>query len=178
MLLVNKHSWSQWKIKVTDRVGGVRNNYFYLGLLLMVAFILQESFAWRWPWLASLQGDDFYKQLSGFALIAYLAHQWHCSVLRNEGLMHKACKIISRHKWIGSLAPLFFYAHSQQLGFAYIQGLSLVFFAVFLTGLLNSEIVQIHKPWFRPVWITLHVGLSTALLLLLSYHVYMSYAYQ
>jgi len=166
--------------KAQDRAApkAFAKGYFYLGLALLAAFGLQAGNDWRWTWLAELQADNFYKQLSGFALITYLAHQWHCPVLRNRGLMRKACSIFNRHKLIGSLAPVFFYAHSQVLGYAYLQILSLVYFAIFLTGLFNFETTRISKPWFQSLWITVHVGLSTGLLFLLGYHIFTSYAYQ
>jgi hypothetical protein len=152
--------------------------YFCLGLLLLSAFALQELGAVSWPWLAKLQADNVYKQLPGFTIVGYLVHQWHCSLLRNQGLMQKAAKLLNQHKLLGALAPAFFYAHAQHIGYAYLQALSLVYFAIFLTGLCNVEITGIRKPWFRKIWITVHVGLATGLLFLLGYHVFISYAYQ
>ncbi len=152
--------------------------YFCLGLLLLTAFALQEFGAVNWPWLAKLQSDDVYKQLSGFALVGYLVHQWRCSVLRNQGLIQKAAKLLNQHKLLGALAPAFFYVHAQHIGYAYLQVLSLVYFAIFLTGLCNVEITRIRKHWFRKIWITAHVGLATILVFLLGYHIYISYAYQ
>lgn len=152
--------------------------YFYLGMALLAAFTVQAAGQLHWPWLAALQGEDVYRQLSGFALLAFIAHQWHCSVLRSRGLMRKAGGMIKRHKLLGALAPLLFYLHSQQIGYAYLQMLSLAYFAIVLTGLLNFEVVRIRPPWFQPCWITLHVGLSTTLLLLMGYHVFIAYAYR
>lgn len=152
--------------------------YFCLGLLLITAFALQESLNLSWHWLAELQADDVYKQLSGYTLVGFLLHQWHCSLLRNQGLMQKAAKLLDRHKLLGALAPAFFYAHAQHIGYAYLQALSLVYFTIFLTGLCNVEITGIRKQWFRKIWITVHVGLATGLVFLLGYHIYISYAYQ
>jgi hypothetical protein len=156
----------------------IGKGYFWLGLVLLALFLIQERGRLRWPWLAQLQGNDVYKQLSGFALLAFIAHQWHFSVLRARGLMRKAGGMIKRHKLLGAMAPVFFYAHSQQMGYAYQEVLSVVFFAIFVTGLLNFEITRVHKSWFQAIWITTHVGLSMALLFLLGYHVFISYAYQ
>lgn len=155
-----------------------RPGYFYLGLVLVVIASTAFTFNLRLTWLGSLQADDLYKQLSGFALAAYLAHQWHCPVLRNRGLMRKACSILSRHKLIGSFAPLVFFAHSQTLGFGYLQIFSLGYFAVFVTGLFNVETTGIRKPWFQSLWVFMHVSLSTGLLFLLGYHLFISYAYK
>lgn len=152
--------------------------YFCLGLLLLTAFAIQEFGSLSWPWLAKLQADDVYKQLSGFALVGFLVLQWRCSLLRNRGLVQKAAKLLSRHKLLGALAPLFFYAHAQHIGYAYLEALSLIYFAIFITGLCNFEITHIRTHWFRNVWITLHVGLATSLVFLLGYHIFISYAYQ
>lgn len=152
--------------------------YFCLGLLLLTAFALQEFGDLSWPWLAKLQADDIYKQLSGFALVGYLVHQWRCSMLRNKGLIQKAARLLHQHKLLGALAPVFFYVHAQHIGYAYLQVLSLVYFAIFITGLCNVEITHIHKHWFHNIWITVHVGLATALVFLLGYHIFISYAYQ
>ncbi len=92
--------------------------------------------------------------------------------------MQKAAKLLNQHKLLGALAPVFFYAHAQHIGYAYLQALSLVYFAIFLTGLCNVEITRIRKHWFRKIWITVHVGLATGLVFLLGYHIYISYAYQ
>ena len=152
--------------------------YFGLGLLLLTAFVILEFGSMSWPWLAELQADDVYQQLSGFALVGYLVHQWRCSLLRNQGFMQKAAKLLNQHKLLGALAPVFFYAHAQHIGYAYLQALSLVYFAIFFTGLCNVEITRIRKHWFQKSWITVHVGLATILVFLLGYHIYISYAYQ
>jgi hypothetical protein len=152
--------------------------YFCLGVLSLAAFALQDFGNWSWLWLAELQADDVYKQLSGLTLVGYLIHQWRCSLLRNRGLMQKAAKLLNQHKLLGALAPVFFYAHAQHLGYAYLQALSLVYFAIFLSGLCNVEITRIRKDWFRKIWITVHVGLATGLMFLLGYHIFISYAYQ
>lgn len=187
MLLLNKITMPSWHIKPIPSVQGIParkpakstppKSYFWLGLLLLAAFALQEFGHWHWPWLAGRQADDVYKQLSGFALVCYLAHQWRCSRLRNRGLMQKAAKLLNQHKLLGALAPVVFYAHAQHLGYAYLLALSLAYFAIFITGLCSVEITGLRKPWFRKLWITLHVGLATGLLVLLGYHVFISYAY-
>lgn len=155
-----------------------RKGYFYLGLLLLTAFAIQEFGNLSWLWLAKLQADDVYKQILGFTLVVYLAHQWRCSILRNEGLAQKAAQLLNQHKLLGALAPAFFYVHAQHIGYAYLQALSLIYFAIFITGLCNFEITHIHKHWFYSFWIIVHVGSATSLVFLLGYHIFISYAYQ
>jgi len=152
-------------------------SYFGLGLALLTGFIWQEFGHFSWQRLAQLQADNAYKQFSGFVLAGYLASQWRCSILRNQGFMQQAAKLLNQHKLLGALAPVFFYAHAQHIGYAYLQVLSLVYFALFLTGLCNVEITGIHKQWFRRIWLTVHVGLATSLVFLLGYHIFISYAY-
>jgi len=187
MILLNKLIMRHWQQKqIPSMISPAKKpekspfskGYFCLGLLSLTAFALQEFCNINWPWLAEWQTNDIYKQLSGFTLAGYLAFQWRYSLLRNRGLVQKAAKQLNQHKLLGALAPVFFYAHAQHLGYAYLQALSLVYFAIFITGLCNFEITRVRKPWFRKVWITVHVGLSTGLVFLLGYHVFISYAYQ
>ncbi len=184
MLLLNKliMPWRQQVPTVSPAGKPAKSahskGYFGLGLLLLTAFAIQELGHMNWPWLAQWQEDDNYKQLSGFVLVGFLIQQWCCSIMRNKGLTQKAAKLLHQHKLLGALAPVFFYAHAQHIGYAYLYALSLIYFAIFITGLCNVEIIGIHKPWFRILWITVHVGLATGLLFLLGYHIFISYAYQ
>jgi hypothetical protein len=152
--------------------------YFWLGLLLLLGVCVLHGVGWRWTWLAEWQADKLYKQATGFALLAFILYQWRFSVVRAQGDPHKAAKLIGRHKWLGALAPLWLLGHSQALGYGYLAFLSLTFLLVFFTGLCNVEILKVRKPWFRPLWLVTHVGLSMALLFLASYHVYIGYAFK
>ncbi len=103
---------------------------------------------------------------------------WRCSLFRNKGFTLKAAKLLNQHKLLWALAPVYFYAHAQHFGYAYLQALSLAYFAIFITGLCNFEITHIHKHWFHSIWIFVHVGLATGLVFLACYHIFISYAYQ
>lgn len=163
--------------------GGLKSDvptkgYFWLGLFLLVALIVQQSTGWQWTLLTGLQGDNTYKLATGLGLLALILHQWRFSVKRAQGEQRKAATMMGRHKLFGALFPLFFFGHSQILGYSYLGILSLTLLLAFLTGLFNFQIAQIHKPWYRPVWIGAHVGLSMTLLLLMAYHVYLDYAFK
>jgi len=152
--------------------------YFWLGLLWLAALVVQQSIGWRWPLLTEWQGDSVYKQATGFALLAFILYQWRFSLKRAQGQVRNGLALLRRHKLFGAFAPLLFFLHSQALGYGYLELLSLVFLLVFLTGLCNIEIIALRKRWYRPVWIGLHVSASMALLFLLTYHVYLSYAFK
>lgn len=188
MILLNKLIAQTWQKKQTlstltssprrTAKSAFSKGYFCLGMLLLTAFAIQIFGNLNWPWLAKYQADDVYKQISGFTLVGFLVYQWRCSLLRNRGLIQKAARLLNHHKLLGAFAPLFFYAHTQHMGFAYLQALSVIYFAIFITGLCNVEITHIHKRWFYKIWIIVHVGLATSLVFLLGYHIFISYAYQ
>jgi sulfoxide reductase heme-binding subunit YedZ len=161
---------------------GIRHSrlkgYLLIGLALLTVFLALQVGHWRWPWLASLQADDSYKQISGFLLLGYIAAQWRLSIRRAKAGSPVARNVQEQHKLFGAFAPLFFFAHSQHIGFAYLEALSLVYFAIFLTGLCNQEITRFRRPFLAFGWIILHAGLSTALLFLLGYHIYTSYLFE
>lgn len=184
MLTIAKHPILArvWREECQPRISYPRTlpakAYFWLGLVLLAALLAQQLAGWHWPLLGELQAGKVYKQLSGFGLLALLLYQWRFSVTRAKGDMRKAFAMVEFHKLFGAVAPLLFFLHSQSLGYAYLKLLSLAFLLVILTGLFNFEIVKTHRPWFRPVWITAHVGLSMLLLFLVAYHVYVGYAFK
>lgn len=178
--LVFLQDFSRLKASLPDalRSGLPAKGYFWAGLFLLAALIAQQSSGWQWTMLTGLQGDKTYKLATGFGLLAFVLHQWRFSVQRAQGEKRNAATMISRHKLFGALIPLAFLSHSQILGYGYLEILSLTLLLAFLSGLFNFQIGQIHTPWYRPVWISAHVGLSMALLLLMAYHVYINYAFK
>ncbi|MEW6039769.1 MAG: hypothetical protein AB1648_16225 [Pseudomonadota bacterium] len=152
--------------------------HFWIGLILLSAFFLQTGFGWYWGWLAEQQIHELYMQLSGLLLALFVGHQCRLSLLRTQGEPNAARRALTRHKRWGSVAPLLFYLHSVRLGHAYLFVLSLSFFAVFALGLLHQQLLNLHKKWLNQVWLIGHVALTTVLLILLGYHVYVSFAYE
>lgn len=152
--------------------------YFRIGLALLVLFALQQATGLRSGVLAALQADDLYKQISGFALLGFVAHQWYFPLLRAQGKILRAARSAGLHKRLGALVPLLFIVHAQQLGYAYLMALSLAFFTVFLTGLINPETTGIRSDWFRPAWIVMHVGVATLLPFVVAYHVFTTYWFE
>jgi hypothetical protein len=152
--------------------------YFSVGLGLFALFALKQATGLRSGVLAALQADDLYKQLSGFVLFGFVAHQWYFPLLRAQGKILRAARSAGPHKWLGALVPLLFIVHARQFGYAYQMALSLAFFTVFLTGLVNPETTGIRSDWFRPAWIVMHVGVATLLPFVVAYHVFMTYWFE
>jgi len=152
--------------------------YFWVGLGLLVLFVLQQTTGLHLEVLTALQTDDLYKQLSGFVLFGFVTHQWYFSFLRMQKAFPKATRTAELHKLFGVLAPLLFIIHAQKLGYAYQIALSLSFFSVFITGLFNPETTNVRNSWFRPVWTVMHVGVATLLPFVVAYHVFITYWFE
>ena len=152
--------------------------YFYIGIVLLIAFWLQDAFGLKWQWLEQAQSNEIYKQCSGFLLMFYLFHQWLISLLRLHGKIQSAWSNYPWHLWFGALAPLVFYFHSTQFGYAYQFWLSMVYFGTIVIGLLNHETLSIKKMRFYNSWITAHVSSSLFVIVLMGYHIYVVYMYE
>ena len=115
--------------------------YLYLGLLLLVAFIIQDLFQIKWPWLETLQDDENYRIGSGIVLALYVAAQFILPMKRWSRLFVAARRHYRLHKWQGAAAPLLFFFHTTHLGgYGYLLLLSVLYFSNFMLGLLNPEI--------------------------------------
>lgn len=152
--------------------------YTLLGAVLLLAFFAQELFALKPHWLVALQGDETYKQLTGLLLVLFIANQWQLSLRRLGHKNGDAPGDCRRHKWWGALAPLFFYVHSHQLGYAYLLLLSSVYFSDIFLGLLHCFSVHAGRGhWFKG-WLVIHVAAALTLVPLVAFHAYTAFWYQ
>lgn len=161
-----------------SRSGPAGKTQFWIGLILPAAFFVQTGFGWYWGWLAEQQTHELYKQVTGLLLVLFIGHQCWLSLQRTRGEPGAARHVLARHKRWGTIAPLLFYVHSVRLGHAYLFFLSLSFFTVFALGLLHQQLLNLQKKWLNQAWLIGHVALSTVLLTLIGYHVYVSFAYE
>ena len=152
--------------------------YFIWGLVLLVAFFIQDAFEIRWQWLQQLQTDETYKRLSGLALATYLAEQWYLSLMRIWGLSKKARANYKVHQQLGVLSPLFFYIHSLRIGYAYLFLLGLVYFSNATVGLFNPVFLGIKHKKFSFSWMNVHVCLSLLTVILIFFHIYIVFYYE
>lgn len=154
--------------------------YLYIGLLLLLAFTLQDVLSLKWPWLETIQGGESYKRWSGLVLSLYIAAQFVLPVMRWRGNLKAAARHYQWHKAQGALAPLVYYLHSTQMGYGYLFVLSIAYLTNFLIGLLNQETIAPpkFKLQYSYYWLIVHTLLSVVTVGLLGYHIYIAFAYQ
>jgi hypothetical protein len=154
--------------------------YRVVGLMLLLVYILQELWGWKISYLEQLQAQFYFKIVSGLLLLSYLLLQWRLPLMRwlnlsNDLLVSK----MRSHKAFGAIAPLVFYLHASSVGVAYLQVLSTIYLTNSLIGFMNAELIaNTYKKAYLFGWTVLHVGLSTSLLFLSGYHIYIALAYK
>jgi ferredoxin-NADP reductase len=154
-------------------------SYLYLGMTLFVAFLAQDLFAWKMPWLENLQTQEPYKIYSGLLLVFYILTQFIMSYNNFCEKPHVSASKYQQHKFRGAFAPLIFFIHSTQFGVAYQLMLSMVYFSNLLLGLFNHEIIKtpiIRIRYFK-LWLPLHIVLSLLLITLVGFHIYVVASY-
>nr|VFK15333.1 MAG: hypothetical protein BECKLPF1236A_GA0070988_1012313 [Candidatus Kentron sp. LPFa]VFK34730.1 MAG: hypothetical protein BECKLPF1236C_GA0070990_102947 [Candidatus Kentron sp. LPFa] len=145
----------------------------FFSLLFVAAWF---GMGYQWEWLAEIQENTLYKQLSGVALLALILQQWRFGLRRFTG-QGFTIGFMDSHKLIGCVLPIFILFHIRDLGVAYQRILAIVILVNCLTGILNVEILQIRKSFFHNAWMASHIGLATIGLTLAIYHIYVVYLY-
>jgi hypothetical protein len=147
------------------------------GALLIAAYLAQLVFAWRWEWLAVLQANELYKQLTGLSLVLFFMMQWRLSVAR-MGSASPATRLLTLHRDQGALAPLLLYLHAISLGHAYIRVMGLAFLGLVALGLLQQPLARLNSNGLKTAWLVVHVALAAALPLLIGYHAFNAFYYE
>ena len=97
------------------------------------------------------------------ALLICLGLQWMLfakRVLRSNRNIRLHQKL---HRWCGVTATLLFAAHAVRMGHLWMSGLSIVFFLVALTGVLNREVLGYRSNLLYLIWLGSHIALSATL---------------
>ncbi|MCI0395402.1 MAG: hypothetical protein L0332_17540 [Chloroflexi bacterium] len=149
-----------------------------VAIVLLAAFLWQDGWNFQWSWLQQLQTKEWYRYLSGVVLMIYIAIQWLLTVVRVRGRTELAKVHYRRHQRVGALGPLFFYAHSSEMGYAYVAVLSSVFFLNLAVGLLNPTAVRVRSPQYKFWWVVGHVLLSVSTAVIAGYHAYVAFYYK
>ena len=153
--------------------------YLYAGLAMAAAFLAQDLFGWKIPFLESLQENEVYRACSGLLLSVFIAAQWYMPLLRVSGRLKAAALQYDRHKKQGVFAPLFYYLHSTTFGYAYLLALSAIYIGNLILGFLNRELFSGGRviERYSHYWLIAHVSLSLLIVFLMFYHVFIVVSY-
>lgn len=155
---------------------------FRIGLFFLILFPLQAVLGWQPAQLAAWQSNDTYKMWSGVALTGYLGLQWVLPALRMTGRTSLVKRFYKLHKQAGAVAPVIFYIHAMEWGYAYLGFLTVVYFSNIAVGLFSQDVVGSRLGALRKqytfYWMVTHVFLSVLTVGLTFYHIYIAFAYQ
>lgn len=146
-----------------------------IGLLLFGMFVLQTSLNLHLPSLWWMQKVDIFRYLTGFIFLSYIAYQWKLTKIKSQTVKASGLTLrtaLQNHKFWGLLGPLFFYLHTPKMGHSYLFVLSCSFFAVYILGLFHERIVKLRKPRLTQISLIGHIGISTAMVALIVYHIF------
>lgn len=151
-----------------------------VGLLLLSAYLAQGALGLEWPWLRALQDEESYRRWSGAALLTFVAAQWVLPVQRLRGKHRAAATAYPWHRWLGALAPVFFYAHAESTGYGYLLALSFVYLANVAVGLADKTLVRdpALRERYARLWLVPHVVLAFLTVGLALFHVIVVFAYE
>ena len=157
----------------------INNNQLYLmlGIGLLALYSAQLMLELRWEWLASLQQGEFYRQLTGYLLLAYVLMQGRLGLQRLGRQSQQLKKEFELHKIQGVLGPVVFYIHSIEIGYAYQTLLAFVFLGNCIIGYLSPHALQWRHRLYLYSWTIVHISLAILTLVLMLFHIYVVYTY-
>ena len=107
-----------------------------------------------------------------------LCYQWILFFKRVLRDNKNARRVLINHRWVGVGMTYLFALHAVRMGHTWMTLLSVVFFLIALTGVLNREVLRYRQNWIYLVWLSAHIGLSAMMAPLVALHVWVALAYQ
>ena len=151
----------------------------YAGGIILALILVIPALAGQMALPLRLKLPSFgFQVVTGVALLICLGLQWILfakRVLRSNRNIRLHQKL---HRWCGVTATLLFAAHAVRMGHLWMSGLSIVFFLVALTGVLNCEVLGYRSNLLYLIWLGSHIALSAALWPLIAVHIWVALAYQ
>jgi hypothetical protein len=155
-----------------------KTTYIYVGAILFISYLVQEIFSLKINFLEVWQNNESYRRWSGLVVFLVIAYQWALTLARlktkNPFVLERFYSI---HTWIGAFTPLAFYIHSTKPGFAYLLFLTLAFYANFLLGMFNIDVLKTRAKWYFQLWMVLHVSFSLLIASVTFYHIWIVFYY-
>ena len=155
-----------------------KTTYIYVGILLFIVYLVQEIFSLKFNFLEELQANESYRRWSGLLVLLIIAYQWVLTFVRIKITNPFALeRFYTIHTWLGAFTPLFFYIHTTKPGFAYLLFLTLAFYANFLLGMFNLDVIKTRAQWYFQLWMILHVSFSFIITSVTFYHIWIVFYY-
>ncbi len=152
--------------------------YVYLGAVLFILYVLQEVFQLKFDSLESMQQNEAYRRWSGLLVFLIIVYQWMMTFVRIKSKNpYTVERFYTIHTWMGVLTPLFFYIHSTKPGFAYLLLLTMAFYANFLLGMFNLDVIKTRAKWYFQLWMIMHVSFSLVITFISLYHIWIVFYY-
>lgn len=131
----------------SKKISMLTDNHIYLitGTFLLALYFTQLNLNLRWIWLDNLQSGEVYQQITGFLLLAYVIMQGRLGFQRLNKPSMPFRPLLANHKIHGVFAPILFYVHSMDVGFAYQVVLTFVFLGNSLVGYLSPQAIKLRK---------------------------------
>ncbi len=149
-----------------------------VGILLIGGFAAQAIWGWRWSWLAGLQEEEVYKQITGLVLVLFFVMQWRLSLARMQPGGRPVAALLAEHRARAVIGPLLLYLHAISFGHAYVRVMSLAFLGLMALGFLQQSITRLRRGWMSTGWLVAHVALAAMLVFLISYHAFNAFYYE
>ena len=147
--------------------------FIFLALLLIALTFLDFSADWF-----SLRGTLTWQVVSGSLLLTLLIFQWVLFFKRGFPGLTLSSQDVSQHRWVGVAVTYVFALHAVRLGHAWMTGLSVLFFLLALTGVLNRQVIGYRQNWLYLLWLVAHIGISAAMVPLIGVHIWVALAYE
>jgi hypothetical protein len=155
-----------------------KTTYIYVGVILFVLYLVQEIFSLKVNVLETFQTNENYRRWSGLLVFLVIAYQWVLTIVRlKTGNPYTLERFYRIHTWIGAFSPLIFYIHSTKPGFAYLLFLTLIFYANFVLGMVNLDVIKTRAKWYFQLWMVLHVSFSLLITSVTFYHMWIVFYY-
>lgn len=151
--------------------------YLMLGMGFLMLFTAQLMLELRWNWLAQLQQVEFYRQFTGYLLLAYVLLQTRLGLKRIRNKVGNLRREFDIHKIQGVFGPLVFYIHSIEVGYAYQMLLAFVFLGNCIIGYFSPHALQWHNRLYLLSWTVIHISLAMLTLALMLFHIFVVYNY-
>jgi hypothetical protein len=150
---------------------------FVGGAAMWLLFLEQLVLGTEWGPLSVWQGNKWYKIGSGSLLAGFVCFQWLLALLRANRWARAARALYSWHQTVGALSPVLLFLHSTRLGFGYLFGLSTVYIANNVLGLVSPSTFPRLKVAL-PFWLIAHIALSVLLAVMVVYHAWTALYYE